>query len=587
MIIHELTQLAHREDLLADEAYGPQKIHYLISIDSEGRYLGMTSTLEPPANGRGKPQPKLFSLPSPLGRKAVNVQADLLWGNAKYLFGRGDLAGEKLRERAAAFRQLLRTVHDATRDAGIAAVLKFLERYDEDPGSLPLHEVSDDAFFTFTDPSAPSELLSSRPAIRAYWQSRRIAAAAASEHGCIVCGSTASIVRNHPEIKNVPGGNPAGVALVSFNNAAAWSFGFTDEQRHLNAPFCRTCADAYTRALNRLLAPPPGFPSPHDPNSFLPVQNYRLSGDTVALFWASQSAFGSIFTKLLNGDVDSVRALLDSPRTGRTAVDVTGDRFFAIVLSGAQGRAVLRSTLATTVDEVQRNLKQHFEDLNLVAQYPNEPQFYPLWDLLCALKAPGKGAAVAPALLQDVFEAAILGRLYPMSLLDASLRRLRSGDPFTRTRISLIKAVLNRRWRVLNQFNRHKEITMALDSENRETGYRLGRLFAVLERLQGDAINNPNATIVDRYYGAASTTPVVVFSRLLGLAQHHAAKSERGGFFQKLIEEITWGLDPDTAFPSSLDLEQQGLFALGYYHQRADLWKKKEAPASADKGGRQ
>ena len=117
---------------------------------------------------------------------------------------------------------------------------------------------------------------------------------------------------------------------------------------------------------------------------------------------------------------------------------------------------------------------------------------------------------------------------------------------------------------------------MALNFDNNQTGYRLGRLFAVLERLQGDAINSPNATIVDRYYGSASTTPAVVFPRLIGLAQHHASKSARGGFFQKMIEEIAWGLDPADAFPSTLPLEQQGLFALGYYHQRAELWRKKD-----------
>lgn len=118
---------------------------------------------------------------------------------------------------------------------------------------------------------------------------------------------------------------------------------------------------------------------------------------------------------------------------------------------------------------------------------------------------------------------------------------------------------------------------MALDAQNNEPGYRLGRLFAVLERLQGDAINTPNATIVDRYYGAASTTPVVVFPRLLKVAQHHASKSSRGGFFQKLIEEIEDGLTPANALPSTLSMEQQGLFALGYYHQRADLWKKRSS----------
>jgi CRISPR-associated protein Csd1 len=124
-----------------------------------------------------------------------------------------------------------------------------------------------------------------------------------------------------------------------------------------------------------------------------------------------------------------------------------------------------------------------------------------------------------------------------------------------------------------------KEVTKEMDPNCVVPAYRLGRLFAVLERLQGLAIGNPNATITDRFYGAASTTPRVVFGNLLRLAQHHAAKIEGGGYFQKLIAEILEPLDCKNAFPASLPLEDQGLFALGYYHQRANLWKPREKKA--------
>ena len=125
---------------------------------------------------------------------------------------------------------------------------------------------------------------------------------------------------------------------------------------------------------------------------------------------------------------------------------------------------------------------------------------------------------------------------------------------------------------------------MALDPDNKEPGYRLGRLFAVLERLQGDAINSPNATIVDRYFGAACATPVVVFPRLIKMAQHHASKSMRGDFYQRQIQDVVSGLDAANAFPSTLPLEQQGLFSIGYYHQRADLFtsKKRDQAPIAD-----
>ena len=121
---------------------------------------------------------------------------------------------------------------------------------------------------------------------------------------------------------------------------------------------------------------------------------------------------------------------------------------------------------------------------------------------------------------------------------------------------------------------------MALDPDNKEPGYRLGRLFAVLERLQADAINKPNATIVDRYFGAACATPAVVFPRLIKMAQHHASKSARGDWYQRQIQEVVNGMDATDAFPSTLAINQQGLFAVGYYHQRADLFTSKKSDGS-------
>lgn len=570
MIIRELKRLAEREQLLADEAYGPQKIDYLIAIDRDGRWLGTTPTHEAPAGGKAKPRPKLFSVPSPLARRTSAAMANFLYDKADYVFGVGD-DPRKCAERKQLFRQEIDEAERATGDEGLRAVGRFLERVDAGEIVPDLGEAPQGAVFTFRDLDEPDELISDRPAVRDYWRAKRSAGTVASD-ACIVCGSTTGIVRTHPEIKNVPGGNPAGVALVSFNSSAFCSFGFTGDEAHRNAPFCRTCADAYTRALNRLLAPEPGFPNPIDATNTLPVQNYRLSSDTVVVFWSTGSDFASLFTKALHGDPQSVRSLFESPWTGKP-VDVESDRFYAVMLSGAQGRAILRSQLQSTVETVKTNLRTHFADLALVPRFANEPEILGLRDIVAALKAPGQNSSTPPALIQDLWESAVLGRPYPIALLDGALRRLRSGDPFTRPRLSIIKAVLNRNKRLRGA--QHKEISMALDSSNSDTGYCLGRLFAVLERLQSDAINSPNATIVDRFYGSASTTPAVVFPRLIGGAMHHASKiNDRR--FQKLIEEISWHLNPSDAFPATLPLEQQGLFALGYYHQRADLWKKKD-----------
>jgi CRISPR-associated protein Csd1 len=591
MILEELRKLAEREGLLSDEGYGPQKIHSLIVIDREGNFDGLQSLMHEVTRGSGKPrsEPALLTMPSPEGRRTSGDRANFLYDKGEYVFGIGEGEPEKLLNRRTLFRELIAEGLEATKDEGLAAVARFLERFDrgEIDVTLPDDEAPG-AVYAFQDIDDPTARISDRPAVAQWWRSRR-AGSGAEEGTCILCGETGPIVRTHPEIKNVPNGNPAGVALVSFNASAFTSFGFADDQSYRNAPFCRNCADAYTRALNRLLSPQ--FPDPRNPGEFLPPANYKLSSDTVAVFWSSEPGLSSIFGPLFAGDPGSVsrlrnpagaKAVYASPHGG--SMPALSGRFYSLILSGAQGRAVLRTSFALTMEEVMANLRRYFDDIDLVPTFASEPPFLRLDEIIRSLQARGARSIVASTLAQQLYEAAVRGTPYPPSLLDAALRRLRAGEQFSRARVAVIKAVLNGRFRA-DVTRQWKEITMALDPDNRETGYRLGRLFAVLEKLQADAINSPNATIVDRYFGAACATPAVVFPRLMKLAQHHASKSARGRWFQQQIQDVVAGLDAANAFPSTLPLEQQGLFSVGYYHQRADLWTSKKNDDTAEPAG--
>lgn len=590
MIFEELKRLAEREHLLADEAYGPQKVHALIAIDKDGNFHGLQSQMTMVARGKGKPRPEpaMFSMPSPLGRRAAADSTQFLYDKSDYVFGVGPFPPEKLANRKRLFRELVHEALKATNDEGVSAVARFLDRYDSGEFDISLMDQVPGAVFAFQDLDDPSARVSDRPAVRDWWRSRR-GESGAETGTCILCGKTAPIVRNHPEVKNVPGANAAGAALVSFNAPAFTSFGFADPANYRNAPFCRNCADAYTRALNRLLSP--AFPDPVEPGRTLPTGNYRLSSDTVALFWSSDPNFSSILGPAFSGDPEAVGTIRDPAAAGKIygtphagAAPQTGARFYSIILSGAQGRAVLRTAFDLTMEQVVANLRRYFEDIDIVPMFASEPPVLPLSLIIKSLQARGARSTVAALLAQNVYESAVRGTPYPPSLLDAALRRLRAGEHFSRARIAVIKAVLNGRFRA-DTTKEWKEITMALDPDNKEPGYRLGRLFAVLERLQADAVNSPNATIVDRYFGAACATPAVVFPRLIKLAQHHASKSARGDWFQHQIQSVVDGLDAANAFPSTLPLTQQGLFAVGYYHQRADLWtshKGDGAPAPAD-----
>lgn len=175
---------------------------------------------------------------------------------------------------------------------------------------------------------------------------------------------------------------------------------------------------------------------------------------------------------------------------------------------------------------------------------------------------------------------AILGGLpYPQTLLDAAIRRIRAEHDIIYARASLIKACINRRTRFDNP-DIKEELKVSLDKANTNIGYRLGRLFATLEKIQSEANPGINATIRDRFYGAASGTPVTVFSNLMRLKNHHLAKLESSGrriYFERLIAEI---MDTIEDFPSHLNLANQGRFAIGYYHQNQSFYTKKENASS-------
>jgi CRISPR-associated protein Csd1 len=126
---------------------------------------------------------------------------------------------------------------------------------------------------------------------------------------------------------------------------------------------------------------------------------------------------------------------------------------------------------------------------------------------------------------------------------------------------------------------------MSLNEQCTDAAYVLGRLFAVLEKVQQEAIGDINASIKDRYFTSACATPGSVFPILLRLSQHHIAKAEYGYASDHRIQDILDLLDvKDNPIPARLTLDEQGVFILGYYHQRAAFYKSKEIsePATSE-----
>ena len=217
-----------------------------------------------------------------------------------------------------------------------------------------------------------------------------------------------------------------------------------------------------------------------------------------------------------------------------------------------------------------------------IVKPPKEPVYYSLWRLLANVATQDKSENIPPNVAGDFMRAILAGTPYPTTLLQAALRRIHS-DTENRVkpiRAALIKAYLNRYHRIYINPN-HKEILMSLDVNQTSVGYQLGRLFATLEKIQEEANPGLNATIRERFYGAACASPVSVFANLLRLKNHHLAKMESKGRivnFEKLLAEIIGHFDD---FPAHLDLHEQGRFAIGYYHQRQDFFTKKDDTVTA------
>jgi CRISPR-associated protein Csd1 len=381
---------------------------------------------------------------------------------------------------------------------------------------------------------------------------------------CLVTGVKGVIARTHGNTSI----NKDSKSLVSFQKNSGYdSYG---KEQGYNAPIIEQTEFAYVTALNTLLK----------------SSSQRMNvGDVVTVFWSEkETSFEKDVTSLFqepekddpNSKNEKVRAVLNSIHSG-TYLDDDGDtRFYILGLSPNSARISVRFWHVGTVALFASRIRQHFEDL-MIIKPPNEQEYYSLWRLLVNISTQDKSENIPPNLAGEFLRAILEGTLYPATLLQATLRRIRSDSQnrVKPVRAALIKAYLNRYYKFYSNHN-VKEVGIELDHNQPSIGYQLGRLFATFEKIQEEANPGLNATIRDRYYGAACAMPVSVFPILTRLKNHHLSKLENRGRvinFERLIGEIMSNLSD---FPAHLDLHEQGRFAIGYYHQRQDFYKKKE-----------
>ena len=371
-------------------------------------------------------------------------------------------------------------------------------------------------------------------------------------------------------IRGVDGGQAKGGSLVGFNKEAFKSFG---KDQSYNAPTGRQAAFEYSTALSYLLRR-------DDAN----LHRKKIVDMTVG-FWAEddtvmEAMFGEIIDPpqaLDEAESKKLHDFLDRIRRGKFA-DIPElrpeTRFFILGLTPNSARLVVRLWCQCTVGQLAKNLELHYRQIEMIRAFSKDPEFPSIWQFVRQTARESKD--IAPLLNGQFTKAVIQGTRYPENLLSVIRNRIRADQTINYLRAALIRALLVR--------NHKENIPVRLDSNCSDIGYVLGRLFAVLEKIQEEAQPNINATIKDRCFTAASASPVTVFARLVRLSQHHLAKLENAGrrvTFERLMGEVMAHLSPaGSGFPAHLSPVDQGKFVIGYYHQRTDFFTSKDKPAA-------
>ena len=570
------------EDLLAEgkisrPGWVTAKVSYGLVLDEAGRLLQVVPLLtEVEKKNKKALVSREMEVPAPVKRTA-GVAANFLCDNSSYLLG-ADSKGkpERTADCFAAAKELhLKLLAEADSPAA-RAVKGFFESWD--PQTASAHPaLSEDweeilkggnLIFWFR-----GEEVTKDSAVREAWQ-RQYAAGdnGADEEICLVTGKRGPVARLHPSIKGVVGAQSSGASLVSFNAPSFCSYG---HEQGMNAPTGEYAAQAYTTALNTLLAD---------------RERVCRIGDTTVLFWAKgggtgyqdcawMSMFGNVSGQEANyKETDILSALKDLSR-GKS-VDWDGERldpdtrFYVLGLAPNAARLSVRFFWQNSFGTLARNVANHYERLEIVQPAFDKRPTLPVGALLReTVNLNARTPEPEPRLAGDLMLAILNDTPYPATLLYGVALRIRAERAVTRGRAAIIKAYYLKNSR---DENLKEVMTMQLNDQTNYLPYLLGRLFSVLEAVQAAANPGINATIRDRYFNAASATQATVFPLLLNLAQKHLAKLDKGQevYYDKQITAIC-GMIGET-LPARMNLPEQSAFQLGYYHETQKRYTKKE-----------
>lgn len=563
MILKALYDYYHRSGDLPVLGMELKEIGFIIVIDKYGNFLRFED------RRIDKKSAQKFLVKKSVGRSSAPV-ANYLYDNSQYVFGysdKGDM--ENMRKYFEVFKAKVEEIYDVFSDnVALKAVYTF---YRQDP-SIMVEIMQNDplwtdiiknlnkkySIFSFLIEGDTEIVASKRELINLEYDDNEILG-----RPCLVIGKHSKTVEVTTATM-IPG-SQATAKLVAFQvNSGYDSYG---KSKGYNAPISEEAEFAYTTALNHLLRSD--------------SHNKFMIGSRTFLFWASSNSDASkasedslfaLFGRTEDDDpnkrIELVRHTFMSIFSGDLPAN-KDDRFFILGLAPNSARIAVVYWNELPLREFAGLISKHFTDMEIAdtdARKEKKP-YMSLYSILGSVTLGGKSSDATPNLPDAVVKSVFQGLPYPFSLFQACIRRIRAKQSINITRAAIIKAYLNR----LNDNNNNKKLDIMLDKENQNQGYFCGRLFAVLDKIQEDA--NGIHSIRERYMNSASATPAMVFATILNLSTHHLEKLNGGGqiFYERLKQEIISKLDAN-GFPAHLDLQDQGRFFVGYYHQRQTLF---------------
>ncbi|MDN5272117.1 type I-C CRISPR-associated protein Cas8c/Csd1 [Chloroflexus sp. MS-CIW-1] len=590
---------------IAEPGYSKVSVSYALNLSSDGKLIGIIPLFSLVQQGKKSVErPRRMNVPQQV-KRSVNIEANVLCDNAAYVLGLTEKEAKDpnyARKRFESFRDRNIAILSKVNSEVARAITTFLQTYDpataQDDPIIARHRdklLEGGNLIFFVDGKNALD----DPEIRQVWEKEYTSTQSTKKMQCLVTGEIEPIARLHLDIKGVRGAQAKGAALVSFNLDA-----FTSYRRDQgeNAPVSQSVAAGYVEALNYLLS---------DQN---PHRKIYL-GDTTVVYWADTAdrRYASAFYALLSPEnqpandegskttrrrdksaEQTMHAVAEKIEQGKP-LDLQAlreglndsTRFYVLGLAPNASRLAVRFFLTEPFGVFAKRIMQHYSDLKIVKEHANQPDYLSPYRILAECVSPKvtqreEELRSSWSLLGGAFMRSILmDTPYPEGLYVAIMNRIRHDNDeegrsrkITYIRAAFIKAHLLRKYRHQHPNPYQEALTMALNESYTHPAYVLGRLFAWLEKAQTEAIGREvNATIKDRYFTSACAAPASVFPVLLRLSQHHLAKAEYGGHLDRKIQELLNLLDA-RPFPSRLTLDEQGIFVLGYYHQRAAFYTR-------------